>query len=55
MANYYKFYDTKVIGAKQSLFDVAQGLLVKKMKQFNNLQKKVKKLESEAKSLNVST
>ena len=34
MANYYKFYDQKVIGAKQSLFDVAQGLLVKKMKQF---------------------
>jgi hypothetical protein len=34
MANYYKFYDQKVIGAKQSLFDVAQGLLVKKMKQY---------------------
>jgi len=33
MANYYKFYDTKIVGAKQSLFDVAQGLLVKKMKQ----------------------
>jgi hypothetical protein len=33
MADYYKFYDKKVIGAKQSLFDVAQGLLVKKMKQ----------------------
>ena len=32
MADYYKFYDKKVIGAKQSLFDVAQGLLVKKMK-----------------------
>ena len=33
IADYYKFYDVKVIGAKQSLFDVAQGLLSKKMKQ----------------------
>ena len=32
IADYYKFYDTKIIGAKQSLFDVAQGLLTKKVK-----------------------
>ena len=32
MADYYKFYDKKIIGAKQSLFDVAQQLLMKKLK-----------------------
>jgi hypothetical protein len=31
-ADYYKFYDKKVIGAKKSLFDVAQHLLLKKLK-----------------------
>jgi hypothetical protein len=32
MSDYYKFYDVKIIGAKQSLFDVAQHLLLKKLK-----------------------
>ena len=32
MSDYYKFYDKKIIGAKQSLFDVAQHLLLKKLK-----------------------
>jgi hypothetical protein len=32
MADYYKFYDKKIIGAKQSMFDVAQHLLLKKLK-----------------------
>ena len=32
MSDYYKFYDKKIIGAKQSLFDVAQQLLMKKLK-----------------------
>jgi hypothetical protein len=32
MKDYYVFYDKKIIGAKQSLFDVAQSLLLKKIK-----------------------
>lgn len=31
-ADYYTFYDKKIIGAKKSLFDVAQHLLLKKIK-----------------------
>ena len=33
MADYYKFYDKKIIGAKQSLFDTSQHLLMKKLKE----------------------
>ena len=32
IAEYYTFYDKKVIGAKQSMFETAQALLVKKLK-----------------------
>jgi hypothetical protein len=32
MADYYKFFDQKIIGAKESLFDVVQSLLLKKLK-----------------------
>lgn len=32
IADYYIFFDKKIVGAKQSLFDVAQGLLTKKIK-----------------------
>ena len=32
MADYYKFFDKKIIGAKESLFDVVQSLLLKKLK-----------------------
>lgn len=34
MAAYYKFYDKKIIGAKQSLFATSQHLLMKKLKSF---------------------
>merc|ERR1712155_172072 len=32
IAEYYTFYDKKVIGAKQSMFETSQALLVKKLK-----------------------
>ena len=32
IAEYYTFFDKKVIGAKQSMFETAQALLVKKLK-----------------------